>query len=178
MLASLALVGHAAMQTGVEGILHRANHAVHLLAAGAWIGGLVPFVLSLDAYARDALQRDAVTAMMRFSFLGQFVVTAIVATGIVNIALTSGHAPWPPTTPYRALLDVKIVVVATMIALAIVDRYGLVPRLKDGANALSALRLTSPSMSRSGRWSSRWSACSPSSIRRGPSRPCKPGPAW
>ena len=143
MLASLGLVGHAAMQTGVEGILHRANHAVHLLAAGAWIGALIPFVLSLDAYARDTLQRDAVTAMMRFSFIGHFVVAAIVATGIVNIALISGHAPWPPTTPYRALLDVKIAVVAVMIGLAIVDRYALVPRLKESANALSALRAIS-----------------------------------
>ncbi|MGH6797772.1 MAG: hypothetical protein ACREDI_05255 [Roseiarcus sp.] len=35
LLASLGLVGHAAMQTGAEGVLHRANHAVHLMAAGA-----------------------------------------------------------------------------------------------------------------------------------------------
>ena len=59
-LASLGLVGHAAMQTGAEGVLHRANHAVHLLDAGAWIGGLVPFVLQPRAYARDALRREAV----------------------------------------------------------------------------------------------------------------------
>ncbi len=143
MLASLALVGHAAMQTGVEGILHRANHAAHLLAAGAWIGGLVPFVLTLDACARDPLRSDAVTAMMRFSFWGHFVVAAIVATGIVNIALTSGHPPWPPTTPYRALLDVKLAVVAVMIGLALVNRYALVPRLKAGARALVALRTIS-----------------------------------
>ncbi len=143
MLASLGLVGHAAMQTGVEGILHRANHAVHLLAAGAWIGGLVPFVLSLDASACDSLRRDAVTAMMRFSFWGHFVVATIVATGIVNIALISGRAPWPTTTPYRALLDVKIAVVAVMIALALVNRYALVPRLKAGAGALAALRTIS-----------------------------------
>ena len=68
---------------------------------------------------------------------------AIVATGIVNIALTSGHPPWPPTTPYRALLDVKIAIVATMIALALVNRYALVPRLKAGAGALAALRTIS-----------------------------------
>ena len=34
VLASLGLVGHAAMQTGAEGVLHRANHAVHLLTTG------------------------------------------------------------------------------------------------------------------------------------------------
>ena len=89
---------------GAEGVLHRANHAVHLMTAGAWIGGLVPFAMCLRAYERDDLRKDAVRAMAGFSFWGQFIVAAIVLTGVVNIALTSGRAPIPPTTPYRALL--------------------------------------------------------------------------
>ena len=143
LLASLGLVGHAAMQTGAEGILHRVNHAVHLLTAGAWIGGLVPFAMCLSAYRRDDLRKDAVQAMMSFSFWGQFIVAAIVLSGAVNIALTSGRAPIPPTTPYRALLVAKIIIVGIMIALAIVNRYVLAPRLKSSATALAALRLTS-----------------------------------
>jgi copper resistance protein D len=143
LLASLGLVGHAAMQTGAEGILHRVNHAVHLLTAGAWIGGLVPFAMCLSAYRRDDLPKDAVRAMMSFSFWGQFIVAAIVLSGAVNIALTSGRAPIPPTTPYRALLVAKIIIVGIMIALAIVNRYVLAPRLKSSATALAALRLTS-----------------------------------
>jgi putative copper resistance protein D len=143
LLASLGLVGHAAMQTGAEGILHRVNHAVHLLTAGAWIGGLVPFAMCLSAYRRDDLRKDAVQAMMSFSFWGQFIVAAIVLSGAVNIALTSGRAPIPPTTPYRALLVAKIISVGIMIALAIVNRYVLAPRLKSSATALAALRLTS-----------------------------------
>jgi putative copper resistance protein D len=143
LLASLGLVGHAAMQTGAEGILHRVNHAVHLLTAGAWIGGLVPFAMCLSAYRRDDLRKDAVRAMMSFSFWGQFIVAAIVLSGAVNIALTSGRAPIPPTTPYRALLVAKIISVGIMIALAIVNRYVLAPSLKSSATALAALRLTS-----------------------------------
>jgi copper resistance protein D len=143
LLASLALVGHAAMQTGAEGILHRANHAVHLLATGAWLGGLIPFMLCLGGFGDGELRREAAEAMMRFSFFGHFIVAAIVATGIVNIALTSGHAPLPPTTPYRALLNAKIAIVAAMIALAVFNRYWLVPRLKHSTSALTALRATS-----------------------------------
>ncbi len=142
-LASLALVGHAAMQTGVEGVLHRANHAVHLLTAGAWLGGLIPFVFCRDAYAANHLRADAVSAMTRFSFTGHFVVAAVVATGIVNIALISGRAPLPPLTPYRALLDIKIGLVAIMIGLAVFNRYALTPRLGSDAAALAALRATS-----------------------------------
>jgi copper resistance protein D len=143
LLASLGLVGHAAMQTGAEGVLHRVNHAVHLMTAGAWIGALVPFVMCLGAYERDDLRREAVSAMTRFSFWGHFIVAAIVLTGTVNIALTSGHAPLPPTTPYRALLDAKIAIVAAMISLAVFNRYWLVPRLKHSASALTALRAIS-----------------------------------
>ena len=143
VLASLALVGHAAMQTGVEGALHHCNDAVHVLAAGAWLGGLIPFLMCLRRFTDDRLGPEALEAMMRFSFFGHFVVAAIVATGILNIALTSGHAPWPPSTPYRTLLDAKIVAVATMISLALYNRYRLAPRLKQRADALAALRLTS-----------------------------------
>jgi putative copper resistance protein D len=143
LLASLGLVGHAAMQTGAEGVLHRANHAIHLLAAGAWIGGLVPFAMCLRAYQRDDLRRDAVRAMTSFSFWGQLIVAAIIVTGVVNIALTSHHPPFPPTTPYRALLVTKLVVVAIMIALALFNRFVLAPRLKTSPNTLATLRATS-----------------------------------
>jgi copper resistance protein D len=143
LLASLGLVGHAAMQTGAEGVLHRANHAVHLVATGAWIGGLVPFVMCLRAYQRDDLRKDAVRAMAAFSYWGQFIVAAIVLTGAVNIALTSHRPPIPPTTPYRALLIAKLVVVAVMILLALINRFVLAPRLKTSANALATLRATS-----------------------------------
>jgi copper resistance protein D len=143
LLASLGLVGHAAMQTGAEGVLHRANHAVHLMAAGAWLGGLVPFVMCVRAYERDDLRKDAVRAMAGFSFWGQFVVAAIVLTGVVNIALTSHHPPLPPTTPYRALLTAKLIIVAIMILLALFNRFVLAPRLNASANVLTTLRATS-----------------------------------
>jgi copper resistance protein D len=142
LLASLGLVDHAAMQTGAEGFLHRANHALHLLAAGAWLGGLVVFAMCLGAYRRDDLREDAVRAMMGFSFWGQFIVAAVVLTGAVNIALTSGRAPIPPITPYRALLIAKIIIVAIMIALAVFNRFVLAPRLKRSATALAALSAT------------------------------------
>jgi copper resistance protein D len=143
LLASLGLVGHAAMQSGAEGVLHRANHAVHLLTTGAWIGGLVPFAMCLSAYERDDLRKDALRAMTGFSFWGQLIVAAIVLTGVANIALTSGRPPIPPATPYRALLVAKIILVAIMIALALFNRFVLAPRLKASATALTALRLTS-----------------------------------
>ena len=81
--------------------------------------------------------------MMGFSFWGQFVVAVIVLTGAVNIALTFGRPPFPPTTLYRAALVAKIVLVAIMIALVVMNCYVLARKLKPGATALAVLRATS-----------------------------------
>ena len=143
LLASLCLVGHASMQHGGVGALHRANHALHLLTTGAWLGGLPVFALCLKAYRDPALRRDAVSAMRRFSDWGQFDVALVVLTGAVNVALTSGAPPIPPTTPYRALLAVKIMLVGMMISIAVFNRYVLAPRLKPDAPALRILMQTS-----------------------------------
>ena len=51
--------------------------------------------------------------------------------------------PIPPNTPYRALLDAKIVVVAIMISLAVLNRYVFAPQLRRGSSALAVLRATS-----------------------------------
>jgi len=142
LLASLSLVGHAAMQGGAVGALHRANHALHLLTVAVWFGGLPAFALCLRAYRDASLRGEAVIAMRRFSFWGQFDVALVVATGVVNVALTSGAPPFPPTTPYRALLCAKIALVATMIAIALFNRYVLAPRLKPGAPAQRMLMRT------------------------------------
>ena len=38
----LAGVGHAAMNDGAVGAMQRINHALHLLCAATWVGGLLP----------------------------------------------------------------------------------------------------------------------------------------
>jgi putative copper resistance protein D len=139
LLASLGLVDHAAMQTGAVGALHRANDALHLLATAAWLGGLPMFALCLRAYRDPSLSAGAVTAMRRFSFWGQFDVALVVLTGIANAALTGGLGALAPTTPYRLLLAAKLVLVATMIALALFNRYVLAPRLTTNGPARRAL---------------------------------------
>jgi putative copper resistance protein D len=141
--ASLGLVGHASMQDGLAGAMHRVNDATHLLAASAWFGGLIPFGLCLRLYPDGALRAAAVTAMIRYSTTGHFIVVAVIATGVVNIAMTTGALPWPPDTPYRALLATKTALVGIMVAAALFNRYYLVPRVKPGAAALPTLERTS-----------------------------------
>jgi len=44
LLVSLAGVGHSQIEEGAAGAVHVVSDAAHLLAAGAWLGGLVPLV--------------------------------------------------------------------------------------------------------------------------------------
>ncbi len=129
LLASLGLAGHAIMQTGAVGALHRLNDAAHLLVAGAWFGGLVPFILCVNQFGDPARQSEAMLATQRFSTWGHLVVAIIVLTGAVNVALTLRIAPIPFATPYQTLLAAKIALVLAMIATAMFNRYVLLARL-------------------------------------------------
>jgi putative copper resistance protein D len=140
LLASLGLVGHATMQAGLglTGMLHRANHGVHLLSAGAWLGGLLPLLLCLMRREDARLRSEIDVALRRFSGAGHFVVALVVLTGVVNTALTLGAWPIDLSSPYQRLLAIKIAIVAAMIAMALFNRYVLAPRA--GNNAVAALR--------------------------------------
>jgi putative copper resistance protein D len=135
-LASLALVGHAAMQGGAEGVLHRLNAALHLLAAGTWLGGLPPLFATLARMRRGEAALGP--QVMRYSRLGHGAVAGVIATGGMNTALVLGRVPGVGS-PYQALLLLKVALVAVMVGVALVNRYVFVPRLK-GAESHAALR--------------------------------------
>lgn len=127
----LAGVGHAAMNEGVAGALHRTSHAVHLLCAATWIGGLLPLLYCMTL-AKGRWQAAAIYTMMRFSRVGHYAVAGVILTGIINGLFIVGlNAPW--RTGYGQLLLFKCALVAMMVAIALTNRYFLVPRF--GANA-------------------------------------------
>ena len=131
------------MQSGIAGAAHRANDAVHLLTAGGSLGALTPFAMCVRAVQLRELGVDARAAMLKFSSVGHLAVLALILTGAANIALTSGHWPWPPTTPYSALLSLKIAIAAVMIGLAIANRYVLLPLIETRRGAVVALEILS-----------------------------------
>jgi putative copper resistance protein D len=137
-LGSVALTGHAAAQPGPEGWPHRAADAAHLLAAGAWMGALVPLAwLAL----RRSESEGAREAMIRFSGMGYLAVATLVLTGVVNTWTTLGP-PWKLfDTAYGRLLSVKLALFAVMLGLAAANRTRLVPRLKGEPRAAAMARL-------------------------------------
>ncbi|HEV3183642.1 MAG TPA: copper homeostasis membrane protein CopD [Xanthobacteraceae bacterium] len=136
LLGALALAGHGGATPGATGIVHLASDAAHAIAAGIWVGGLVPLALLFAAARRDADDRAlaaARAATRRFSTLGIACVATLLATGIVNTIFLVGSVPALLGTPYGQLLTVKIALFLVMVATAAVNRLKLTPRLPDGA---------------------------------------------
>lgn len=140
LLASIALTGHAVMHDGRLGMVQRLNDALHVLSAGAWLGALVPLVTILRALSLPALAADAATALRRFSVAGHIAVALAILTGAANTLFIVGHPPTDWSSPYQALLAAKIAVVGVMVALALANRYTLMPRMDGEAVAVTALR--------------------------------------
>lgn len=130
LLASLSFGGHANMDDGVRGQLHILNDVLHLLAAGAWLGSLVVLPACLQRLRDPALFSDARIALRRFSSVGHLAVALVVITGVCNTVLILGHWPTNFRSIYQLLLATKIALVAIMTALALVNRYIFVPRMR------------------------------------------------
>jgi putative copper resistance protein D len=73
LLGALALAGHGGATPGAAGIVHFVADVAHAIAAGVWVGGLLPLALFLAAARRagDAAALAAAReATRRFSNLG------------------------------------------------------------------------------------------------------------
>jgi putative copper resistance protein D len=124
LVAAIAWTGHAASTPGKLGYLH--------LAAAAWTGGLVPLVFLLNAgrrsqvSARTSLQYDAIK---RFSSLGIVSVATLIGSGVINTWILVGSFRGLTETGYGWLLMFKLAAFAVMLSFAVVNRFGLTPRL-------------------------------------------------
>ena len=132
LTAGLAWAGHAGSTLGDMGSLHLTADGLHLLAAAAWIGGLVSLVLLLVGAQRNqtiASASFARHAVGRFSALGVVSVATLLATGTVNTWILVGSFHALVVTEYGRLLMVKMVAFAVMLAFAAFNRLWLTPRL-------------------------------------------------
>jgi putative copper resistance protein D len=138
-----ALVGHAGATPGLAGDLHLASDMLHLLAAGAWLGGLPAFAFLLWRARRSAgRRRDAavVRVVDRFSLLGVFSVGILLASGLLNSWNLLNGPHDLIASDYGRLVALKIVLFAAMIAIAAVNKFYLRPRLPKPAVLRALLR--------------------------------------
>ncbi|AHM74384.1 copper homeostasis membrane protein CopD [Yersinia hibernica] len=130
LLASLAFTGHAAMHDGVLGWIHKTNQIIHLLSSGYWVGCLAPLLICL-AYTRNSdVKREAITTLIRFSTWGHLAVALVLATGVINSIIMLRETPLALTSAYQILLLSKVILVLLMIFVALINRYLIVPMLR------------------------------------------------
>lgn len=135
LLASVALTGHSAMPGGALGLAHRVADAVHLVAGGWWIGGLLALLLS----ARS-LGEEAAAVLARFSGVGYGAVAAIAATGLFKSVILVAPISAGVATGYGRTLLAKLALFAGMGALAASNRFWITPALARGVDRRLWLR--------------------------------------
>jgi putative copper resistance protein D len=151
--AALLLISTASHAAAIEPDTLRAivADAVHLGAAGIWLGGLAPLALLLLAAAevRGADARPyAVLALRRFSNVALGCVIVLFASGaMATLTHVGGIAPLVGTT-YGRLLLLKLLFIVPVLAFGAVNRRRWLPALSGDADtaARPAMRRLATSM--------------------------------
>ncbi len=146
MAVTISLGSHAAALIDVAPAL--AADLIHLLAVGAWVGGLPVLLLvvweSRRTRSEDGAAADLTEVAARFSAVATVAVGLIVVTGAYSAWLQVLEPSRLWSTEYGALLLVKLALVAPLLALGGVNLGWTRPRLAVagavGARARNALR--------------------------------------
>jgi putative copper export protein/mono/diheme cytochrome c family protein len=130
-LLPLAAAGHAA---AVEPDTLRAiaSDGLHLLAAGVWVGGLLPLARLLRAAATDGgadARPYAVLAARRFSRAALAMIVLLAATGTSLAVIHVGSVAGLVGTSYGRLLLSKLALLALALVFAALNRSVLLARL-------------------------------------------------
>jgi putative copper resistance protein D len=135
-LGSLAFAGHGQEGLGFERNIHLAADFLHLIAAGLWLGGLIPLALLLvylRRFGEPTWTSPACDAASRFSNLGILAVGVLLISGAINASFLIDGLHSLIDTRYGQLLLLKITLFAAMVCLAGFNRQYLLPRLCDKA---------------------------------------------
>ena len=128
--------GHAWSMEGGPSLLLLAG-ALHLLAAGAWVGGLWPLLVVVRAMP----PRVGALAARWFSPLGKACVAGMVLSSAVQFAGLVGGLPGLVGTAYGWTVGAKLGLLGVLFAFAVANRYRLAPALMRGAPEAARRRL-------------------------------------
>src|SRR5262245_21070626 len=124
---SLAWAGHA-VATDSWGAIATVTDAIHLAAAGAWLGSLLPLGLLLSAASREQgadARPFAALATPRFPALALPAMVIVIATGLGNARVQAATVPALARTPYARLLLIQIGLLVAILILAALNRSRL-----------------------------------------------------
>ena len=130
-----AMVGHAAGPSPLRSV-NLFVQWLHLLAVGAWIGGLVWLLAGLRGRDRP----DQVASAVRFSKLAAPVLGLVAITGLSRALHLAGGWQGLLDSSYGRFLDVKVALFLGLVLLGALSRFRIVPTLAGGVRRLGGLR--------------------------------------
>ena len=126
------VIGHAGATAGAIGDGLVLSEFLHLLAAGLWLGALIPLWISLRMLPSTA----AAAVCERFSPIGLACVLVLAGTGFAQALELIGSLPALLGTAYGHIALLKIALFLMALALAALNRLWLTDRLAtDGPGA-------------------------------------------
>jgi putative copper export protein/mono/diheme cytochrome c family protein len=134
-LAIQPMLGHAGAIGGSVGIELIISETLHLLAAGAWLGGLLPLFIALGILPHE----QAATACRNFTPIGLAAVLILAGTAVVQVAEFMGGLPGLFGTGYGHVALVKLGLFVVLLTLAGLNRLVFTDRLA-GTASLAARR--------------------------------------
>jgi putative copper export protein/mono/diheme cytochrome c family protein len=134
-VALQGLLAHAGAAEGDRSLL--VSEALHLPAAGLWLGALLPLWLSVRTLAPS----DAAAVCERFTPIGIACVLVIGVTGVLQAIGLVGSLPGLLGTPYGHVILLKIALFGGALSLALLNRLWLTDRLAEHEQA-GGLRLS------------------------------------
>ncbi len=135
MGVALALSGHAA--TAAPRLLTAPSVLVHGVCVAVWVGALLPLLLAVRHPQAGG------GALARFSRMIPYPLALLVVTGLLLAVVQLGRLDALWTTSYGVVLACKLAAVVALFALAVANRYRLVPRFEAaGGGAARPLALS------------------------------------
>jgi copper transport protein len=129
------LVGHAAGPSSLRSV-NLLVQWLHLLAVGAWIGGLVWLLAGLRGRERP----EQLASAVRFSKLAAPVLGLVAVTGLSRALHLAGGWHGLLDSPYGRFLDLKVALFLGLVLLGALNHFRVVPALAGGVRRLDSLR--------------------------------------
>jgi copper resistance protein D len=125
--ATILQVGHGHAYAMAKGLTFlEVSEVLHLWAASAWLGGLVPLLIVVQA----APHASAALAARWFSPLGKFCVVVLAASAFVQGWVLVGSVKALLHTAYGWTALLKFGLFAVLFGFAVLNRYWLAPELR------------------------------------------------
>jgi copper transport protein len=120
------LSGHANAPSS-DRVMNVAAQWMHMTAVGVWVGGLVWLLLGIRGAGRD----DRGEAVGRYSQIAAGCLAAVVLTGLFRGIVEVGTPARLFDTSYGRTLLAKVALVAALAGLGALNRFRLVPALRE-----------------------------------------------